>query len=60
MHFDAAKKNWSPKIEKFHCYVHRFAVSKVDQWILTRESFRQILGVESEILLESEITPTLQ
>jgi hypothetical protein len=31
MHFDIPKKNCSPKIEKFHCYVHRFAVFKVDR-----------------------------
>jgi hypothetical protein len=30
MHFDIPKNNFNPKIEKFHCYMHRFAVSKVD------------------------------
>jgi hypothetical protein len=30
MHFDIRKKNYRTKIENFHCYVHRFAVSKVD------------------------------
>jgi hypothetical protein len=30
MHFDIRKTNCRTKIENFHCYVHRFAVSTVD------------------------------
>jgi hypothetical protein len=30
MHFDIRKNNYKTKIEIFHCYVHRFAVSIVD------------------------------
>jgi hypothetical protein len=41
MHFYIPQKKFNPKIEKCHCYVHRFAVSAVS--LLT--NFLEIQGV---------------